>query len=88
MHEADQPDVISDFPDPDGLTGDEALICRLAQVMMADRSLGDADYADGLSALGSQRLAELTYLVGYYSALALSLAVFRPVLPAGFERFR
>jgi 4-carboxymuconolactone decarboxylase len=73
---------------PDGLTGDEALVCRLAQVMTAERNLGDADYADGVAALGNQRLAELTYLVGYYSALALSLAVFRPVLPPEFQRFR
>ena len=73
---------------PDGLTGDEVLVCRLAQVMTAERNLSDADYADALAALGNQRLAELTYLVGYYSALALSLAVFRPVLPAEFQRFR
>jgi 4-carboxymuconolactone decarboxylase len=66
---------------PDGLTGDEALVCRLAQVMTADRNLSDEDYEAGLAALGKQRLAELTWLVGYYSALALSLAVFRPFLP-------
>jgi 4-carboxymuconolactone decarboxylase len=69
---------------PDGLTDDEALICRLAQVMTADRNLPDEDYDTGLAALGQQRLAELTWLVGYYSALALALAVFRPVLPESF----
>lgn len=73
---------------PDGLTGNEALVCRLAQAMTADRNLGDADYEAGLAALGRERLAELTYLVGYYSALALSLAVFRPVLPAEFQKFQ
>ena len=40
---------------------------------------------DGVAALGRERLAELTWLVGYYSALALSLAVFRPVLPESFS---
>jgi 4-carboxymuconolactone decarboxylase len=69
---------------PGGLAGDEALVCRLAQVMTADRTLPDDDYEAGLAALGEQRLAELTWLVGYYSALALSLAVFRPVLPESF----
>lgn len=69
---------------PDGLAGDEALVCRLAQVMTADRTLGDEDYAAGLAALGQARLAELTWLVGYYSALALALAVFRPSLPESF----
>jgi 4-carboxymuconolactone decarboxylase len=71
---------------PDGLAGDEALICRLARVMTADRNLSDEDYETGLATLGEQRLAELTWLVGYYSALALSLAVFRPFLPESFSR--
>ncbi|MGH3245090.1 MAG: carboxymuconolactone decarboxylase family protein [Trebonia sp.] len=73
---------------PGGLTGDEALVCRLARVMTADRNLPDEDYAVGLAALGQQRLAALTWLVGYYSALALSLAVFRPFLPESFTRER
>jgi 4-carboxymuconolactone decarboxylase len=66
---------------PRGLSGDEALVCWLARVMTSDRNLSDEDYETGLAALGKQRLAELTWLVGYYSALALSLAVFRPFLP-------
>ena len=65
----------------DGLSADEALVGRLARVMTVERTLPDADYADGVEVLGHERLAELTWLVGYYSALALSLAVFRPVLP-------
>jgi 4-carboxymuconolactone decarboxylase len=69
---------------PGGLTGDEALVCRLARVMTADRNLSDEDYAAGVAALGKERLAELTWLVGYYSALALALAVFRPFLPESF----
>ena len=69
---------------PDDLTADEAAVGRLARVMTADRTLSDEDYADGLAALGRERLAELTWLVGYYGALALALAVFRPVLPESF----
>ena len=69
---------------PDGLAADEALITRLAQVMTADRTLPDDDYAVGVAALGQERLAELTWLVGYYSALALALSVFRPVIPDSF----
>jgi 4-carboxymuconolactone decarboxylase len=67
---------------PDGLSDEETLICRLARAMAAGRTLSDEDYAAGLAGLGRERLAELTWLVGYYAALALSLAVFRPVLPA------
>jgi 4-carboxymuconolactone decarboxylase len=69
---------------PDGLSEEEALVCRLAAIMAADRALGDEDYAVGQTVLGRERLAELTWLVGYYSALALALAVFRPVLPDSF----
>jgi 4-carboxymuconolactone decarboxylase len=66
---------------PGGLTEEEALICRLAHVMTADRNLSDEDYDQGRNALGQERLATLTWLVGYYSALALALAVFRPTVP-------
>jgi alkylhydroperoxidase family enzyme len=69
---------------PDGLTDSEALVGRLARVMTADRTLPDADYDAGVALLGRERLADLTWLVGYYSALALSLAVFRPFLPESF----
>jgi 4-carboxymuconolactone decarboxylase len=69
---------------PDGLSGDEALICRLARMMTAERNLQDQDYEAGVAALGRERLAELTWLVGYYSALALALSVFRPHLPESF----
>ena len=71
---------------PDGLSGEEALVCRLARTMTAKRNLSDEDYEAGVAALGRERLAELTWLVGYYSALALALAVFRPALPESFTR--
>ena len=69
----------------DGLSADEAIVGRLALAMTVDRTLSDEDYSGGVAALGRERLAELTWLVGYYSALALSLAVFRPVLPESFS---
>jgi AhpD family alkylhydroperoxidase len=69
---------------PGGLSGDEALACRLAQVLTAERNLRDDDYAAAVTGLGRDRLAELTWLVGYYSALALALAVFRPAVPDSF----
>ena len=72
----------------DGLSADEAIVGRLALRMTVDRTLSDEDYSDAVGALGQPRLAELTWLVGYYSALALSLAVFRPVLPESFSAGR
>jgi 4-carboxymuconolactone decarboxylase len=68
-----------------GLSADEAVVGRLALAMTVDRTLSDEDYAYAVEALGQERLAELTWLAGYYSALALSLAVFRPVLPESFS---
>jgi 4-carboxymuconolactone decarboxylase len=70
---------------PEGLTSEEALVGRLARLMTAERNLGDEDYQAAIATLGKERLAELTWLVGYYSALALALAVFRPVLPESFS---
>lgn len=66
---------------PADLPADEATAGRLARAMADDRTLRDEDYADGIAVLGRERLAELTWLVGYYGALALALSVFRPVLP-------
>jgi len=69
----------------DGLSAGEATVGRLALAMTVDRTLSDDEYSAGIEDLGRERLAELTWLVGYYSALALSLAVFRPVLPESFS---
>jgi len=69
---------------PGGLTSSEALVGRLARVMSVERTLSDSDYEAGVAVLGMERLADLTWLVGYYSALALALAVFRPFLPEAF----
>jgi len=79
-----QRDSIRDGRVPEGLAETESAACRLAQTMTADRKLSDEDYEAGLSVLGQAKLAELTWLVGYYSALALALAVFRPALPDSF----
>jgi 4-carboxymuconolactone decarboxylase len=81
---ADQVDAALSGRVPDGANADEAMVCSLARVMTAMRTLPDEDYSGGLAALGRERLAELTWLVGYYGALALALAVFRPVLPESF----
>ena len=81
-----QVDAVLSGQVPAGLSEAEALICGLAQVLTAERDLNDEGYDVGLAALGRERLAELTWLVGYYSALALALAVFRPVVPESFTR--
>src|ERR1700722_12625687 len=59
---------------PDGLTGEEALMCRLARVMTVERTLPDDDYDAGLAVLGRGRLADLTSAGGFLPAVWLSLA--------------
>jgi 4-carboxymuconolactone decarboxylase len=81
----DQVDAVLAGRVPDDLPDEEALVCTLAQVMTRTHDLADGAYAVGLEVLGRERLAELTWLVGYYGALALSLAVFRPFLPESFR---
>ena len=54
------------------------MVCRLAAIMSRDRAVADDEYAAAIALLGEPKLAEVTWLVGYYSALALALAVFRP----------
>lgn len=78
--------MIRDGRVPGGLSEAETMVCRLATTMAASRALPDEDYEAGLAVLGREKLAELTWLVGYYSALALALAVFRPALPESFAR--
>jgi AhpD family alkylhydroperoxidase len=75
---ASQLGAIADGQGPEGLSDTEAMVWRLAATMARDRSLSDADYDAAVTLLGAAKLAEVTWLVGYYSALALALAVFRP----------
>jgi len=75
---ASQLDAIAAGQVPEELSDTEAMVFRLAATMARDRSLPDSDYDAAVARLGAARLAEVTWLVGYYSALALALAVFRP----------
>lgn len=69
---------IADGRVPGDLSEPEALVCRLAAKMARDRALTDCEYDCAVALLGTAKLAEVTWLVGYYGALALALAVFRP----------
>src|SRR5258708_24792166 len=75
---ASQMDAIAGGRAPAGLSDTEAMVFRLAATMARDRSLPDADYDAAVARLGAARLAEVTCLVGYYSAPALPLPVFLP----------
>jgi 4-carboxymuconolactone decarboxylase len=66
---------------PSGLDPAERLAVGVARALARDRALHEDDYQAAIDTLGEAALAELTWLVGYYSMLALSLAVFAPPNP-------
>lgn len=66
---------------PEDLSADEVTAARLIESMLDQHTLTDAEYSTALQALGERSLAELVWLCGYYSMLALSLNVFLPENP-------
>ena len=71
---------------PEDLSSEEALAASLIESMLAQHTLTDAEYNAALQSLGEQTLAELVWLCGYYSMLALSLNVFAPENPLAAGR--
>ncbi|MCX6497242.1 MAG: carboxymuconolactone decarboxylase family protein [Arthrobacter sp.] len=67
---------------PQGLQPAQRAALGVMLALLEDQSLGDAQYHDAVDILGERQLAELVWLCGYYSQLALALAVFRPPMPA------
>lgn len=62
---------------PDGLDPDDAIALRVVRMLLVSGTLEETDYREALAALDERRLIELVWLCGYYSMLALALAVFR-----------
>jgi 4-carboxymuconolactone decarboxylase len=68
--------------DYSGLTDrEESVVASVADALSWAGDLEDAAYAEAVSVLGQTQLFELITLVGYYSALALQLRVFRVAAP-------
>jgi 4-carboxymuconolactone decarboxylase len=61
----------------EGLAGADRVIAETAYALANRGDLDDAEYARALDVLGKPGLFEVLTLVGYYSALALQLRVFR-----------
>lgn len=76
-----QIDQIRDGGLPTGLTGAQSRALLAVDMLLRTKSLDDATYQDTRRALGERGLAELVWLTGYYSMLALALAVFDPAPP-------
>jgi alkylhydroperoxidase family enzyme len=69
---------ILDGGQPDDLTEVERTVVAVTERLVVSRGLTDEEYASAERVLGQARLADVTWLVGYYAALALALEVFRP----------
>ena len=63
------------------LAGRESVVARTAAALVSRGDLDDAEYQEAAAHLGAAGLFELLTLVGYYSALALQLRVFRVPAP-------
>ena len=61
----------------------EAVVVRTVGRLLADGGLDDDGFTEAVSALGTESLAALVWLVGYYATLAIALATFRPPLAGG-----
>jgi 4-carboxymuconolactone decarboxylase len=61
----------------------ERLVHEAARQLVAEHDLADAVYAEAVATLGRPAVVELVTLVGYYSALATQLRVFRVGVPDG-----
>jgi 4-carboxymuconolactone decarboxylase len=66
---------------PDSLSRAEQTVLRVVTRLVDHGDLDDASFEDAERVLGTQRLADLVMLVGYYQLLALSLRVWRTPLP-------
>lgn len=61
----------------------ERIVHAVTRSLVTDADLSDALYAEAVATLGRPAVVELVTLVGYYSALALQLRVFRVPVPPG-----
>ena len=77
---ADQLQALLDGEVPDGLEPVEETVVRTVRRLLTDGELDDDGYAEAVGALGTETLAALVWLVGYYDMLATALATFRPPL--------
>jgi 4-carboxymuconolactone decarboxylase len=61
----------------------ETLVRELTATLVRDRTFDDATFARAIAGIGEEGVMDLVAIAGYYDAVALSLSVWRPPLPAG-----
>ena len=78
---AAQLQAVLDGESPEDLDEQERCVVDTAAALVRDRGLAEDAYRRAEELLGRDGLAELVWLVGYYSSLALALEVFAPPGP-------
>lgn len=69
-----------------GLSEDEALARNVAHALVTRHDLDDNEYEAAAKSLDLPVLADLVFLVGFYTTIATTLAAFRVPLPDGMGR--
>jgi 4-carboxymuconolactone decarboxylase len=82
---AEQLEALKHGEFPKGLSQETEAVLELARTLIEVRNLDDTQFAHYVSAIGEVALMEVVVLVGYYSLLALSMAVWRVPLSEGQE---
>ncbi|MDV8128850.1 carboxymuconolactone decarboxylase family protein [Rhodococcus sp. IEGM 1304] len=74
--------ALLDGEEPKGLEEAELTAFRVVNQLLANGELDDEGYVRAESILGTESVAVIVWLVGYYEMLATALATFRPPLHA------
>ncbi|MGR6523289.1 carboxymuconolactone decarboxylase family protein [Rhodococcus erythropolis] len=74
--------ALLDGEEPKGLQEAELTAFRVVKQLLANGELDDEGYVRAESILGTESVAVIVWLVGYYEMLATALATFRPPLHA------
>jgi alkylhydroperoxidase family enzyme len=74
--------ICSGAPAPT-LDATETVVRDVVRTLVRERTLDDAAFAAAVATFGEGMLRDLVAIVNYYDAVALSIAVWRPPLPAG-----
>jgi 4-carboxymuconolactone decarboxylase len=62
---------------PDSLSEEARAACAFASELLRTSEVSDETYAEAVSALGENSLVEITFLIGYYCLISLTLNAFR-----------
>lgn len=67
---------------PEALTQDERIVCRLARQLLTAHRADDETYKQAVALLGDRGMVELTAAVGFYGMISLIVDVFEVSTPS------